>query len=88
MTRRQAEILTFIASFTEQFGYPPTFREMMRAFGWSSSNSAKDALDRLQRDGHLTHEPGRPRTIRLIALAPFVKASSVLSPEGSGHFCT
>lgn len=65
LTKRQALVMDFIAQRIEACGYPPTIREIGRAFGISSTNGVADHIKALARKGYLTHEEGKSRTLRL-----------------------
>lgn len=53
MNERTREILSFIRSFRQEKGYPPTIREIGKAFGIASTNGVRYHLDLLQKTGHL-----------------------------------
>lgn len=53
MNERTREILNFIRSFAREKGFPPTIREIGKAFGIASTNGVRYHLDILQRAGHL-----------------------------------
>ena len=50
---RAREILAFIHRFKEERGYPPTIREIGKAFGISSTNGVRYYLNLLEGAGHL-----------------------------------
>ena len=53
MNERAKEILAFIHSFKEERGYPPTIREIGKAFGISSTNGVRYYLNLLEKAGHV-----------------------------------
>src|SRR5438132_6090237 len=53
MNERSCEILQFIRSFGREKGYPPTIREIGKAFGIASTNGVRYHLDILERAGLL-----------------------------------
>lgn len=53
LNERAREILAFIHSFKEERGYPPTIREIGKAFGISSTNGVRYYLNVLEKAGHL-----------------------------------
>jgi len=65
LTKRQALVMDFIARRIDACGYPPTIREIGRAFGITSTNGVADHIKALARKGYLTHEEGKSRTLRL-----------------------
>ena len=40
LTEAQQDVLDFIASAIDEWGYPPTVHEICRHFGWTSPNAA------------------------------------------------
>ena len=48
LTETQAEVLTWIAEFIETSGYPPSYRNIMEAFGWTSPNAVAGHLHKLE----------------------------------------
>ena len=65
LTARQAEILSFVQSFIEENGMPPTRAEIARALGFRSANAAEEHLRALQRKGAIELVPGASRGIQL-----------------------
>ncbi|RMG49244.1 MAG: repressor LexA [Acidobacteria bacterium] len=78
-------------------GAPPTIREVQRAFGFRSVESARSQLEALVREGRLVKQPGRargyrlppgraPRPARLVPLVGRVPAGALAAaiedPEG------
>ena len=54
MNERASEILHYIRSFAREKGYPPTIREIGKAFGISSTNGVRYYLDMLEKAGHVS----------------------------------
>ena len=54
MNERAREILQFIRAFTRERGYPPTIREIGKAFAISSTNGVRYHLNILEREGRLS----------------------------------
>ena len=65
LTSRQAEVLSFIQSFIDETGMPPTRAEIARALGFRSANAAEEHLRALQRKGVIDLLPGASRGIQL-----------------------
>jgi repressor LexA len=65
LTPRQKEILDFIESFVKERGYPPTQREIARAFGFRSLGTVQNYLVRLEREGALSRDWNARRGLRL-----------------------
>ena len=67
LTKRQAEILSFIRTYVAQSKVPPTAREIAAAFNFRSPKAATDHLKALERKGYIrAREAGRSRNIELI----------------------
>ncbi len=65
LTRAQQRVLEFLRQFLREKGYPPTVREVARAFGFRSPMAAKAHLDALQRKGYIKRTSGLARGIEL-----------------------
>lgn len=66
LTAKQSEVLSFIKSFTSDYGYPPSVRDMQDAFEFQSPNSVIQHLRALERKGWIQREPMLSRAIRVI----------------------
>jgi repressor LexA len=64
LTRRQAEILTFIVQVIREQGCPPTIAEIGAAFGIASTNGVNDHLLALERKGYIERS-SKARGIRV-----------------------
>lgn len=64
-TRRQLQVLRFVAQHIIESGYPPTFKEIGAQLGIRSTNGVQDHLQRLARKGFLLRDPLRSRAMRL-----------------------
>ena len=53
LTERQKDILDFICQYKDEFGYPPTLREIGKHFGISSTFGVKRHLDALEKKGFI-----------------------------------
>lgn len=53
LTERQEEILLFIQQYQQEYGYPPTLREIGKRFDISSTFGVKRHLDALSKKGYL-----------------------------------
>ncbi len=67
LTTRQREVLRTIATFSAEHGYAPTTRELMALLDIHSENGVHDHLRRFRRQGLVTWELGKNRTLRLTA---------------------
>ncbi|NMP20838.1 transcriptional repressor LexA [Sulfobacillus harzensis] len=62
---RQSDILTFIQSFIDQNGFPPSVREIGAAVGLKSTASVFRYLKALESSGKITHPPAKRRAWRI-----------------------
>lgn len=65
LSKRQEDVLVFIATHHAQKMLAPTTREIGEHFGWSSTNSVVEHLTSLARKGCIRWEPHRARTLCL-----------------------
>ena len=65
LTRRQKEILEFIADFKRREGVSPTHREICERFGFSSYGTAHKHLKLLERKGFLRRHDHQKRGLQL-----------------------
>lgn len=70
LTRRQKEILDHIEAFLEQRGYPPSFEEIARHFGYSSLATVHEHLNNLARKGYIRKAYNESRSIELVPSEP------------------
>lgn len=66
LTSRQRWVAHTIRRMTEEAGYPPTIREVMRECGFATPNSVKVHLELMRRKGWVTWEEGKCRTLRVV----------------------
>lgn len=64
-THKQITILAYIDSYTREHGVPPVWRDLVAAFGWGSTNAARDHLRSLRAKGLVTWVPLCGRTLRV-----------------------
>ena len=62
---RQIEILKFIISFLEEFGYPPSIREIGKGVNLSSTSTVHQHLNKLEDFGLIKRNPTFPRAITI-----------------------
>jgi repressor LexA len=64
LTERQRTVLDFVKSYSQQHGYPPTFREIGEhfGFGWAASRTHLKAIER---KGYLKVIPSKSRGIEV-----------------------
>jgi len=66
LTQRQKEILEFIISHIEQYGYPPSIPEIQKNFSFKSPNAVSDHLEALERKGYIARHPHKSRGIEVL----------------------
>ncbi|MDR2942915.1 MAG: transcriptional repressor LexA [Treponema sp.] len=64
LTKRQKEVLSYIADFKNKRSFPPTIREIAEHFSMSVKG-AHDHITALKKKGQIKHEDKRPRTLEL-----------------------
>jgi repressor LexA len=65
VTDVQGRILGFIVDWNAGRGFSPTVREISRGFGWKTTANVHQHLERMERDGLVTRQPGMARTLRV-----------------------
>ena len=66
LTKRQQEIFDFIKRYSQDFGYPPTVRDIGKAVGLASSSTVHAHLANLEKRGLLRRDPSKPRALELL----------------------
>lgn len=66
LTDKQRAIRDFLLKFAEEHGYPPTLREIGKAFGIKSTNGVNDHLRCLERKGFITRDTMKSRSIQVL----------------------
>jgi len=67
LTRRQRQLVAFIAQCHHDTGRAPTFQEIADHFGFRSLTTVADHLRLLRRKGAIAAEAGRARTLRVVS---------------------
>lgn len=78
LTRRQQQIFDFILNEIHRKGYPPSVREIGKAFELSSSSTVHSHLSALEQKGLIRRDPGKPRALEVLN---FRETSSVSSTK-------
>lgn len=65
-TEVQKRLLAFIQDFDDEFGYPPTFREMQAKVGISSTAMVNHNLQHLTRLGYIERDAKTSRGVRVV----------------------
>jgi len=83
LTKRQKEIIDFINEFTEDKGYAPSYREIGKYFGLSSTATVCEHIQTLQEKGYLKTDPNEARSIEIIenerAVAIFLTLAGLIT---------
>lgn len=66
LTRRQREILDFVADHIRDKGYAPSFEEIARQFGFQSLATVHEHLTNLERKGYIRRAPNESRAIEVV----------------------
>jgi len=66
VTRRQREILDFIAGHLDTKGYAPSFEEIARQFGFRSLATVHEHLTNLERKGYIRRAHNESRAIEIV----------------------
>ena len=78
-TKRQKELLSFIADFINEHGYSPSYREIMSGFNYTSVATVSLHVNNLIKRGHLRKRDYSARSLELVDAA--AKPESVLTNE-------
>jgi repressor LexA len=66
LTKRQKEILNFLEEFLNDNGYPPSFEEIARHFGYTSLATVHEHLENLRQKGYIRKSYNASRSIELV----------------------
>jgi repressor LexA len=66
LTKRQKEILDFLEDFLTEQGYPPSFEEIARHFGYTSLATVHEHLENLRQKGYIRKSYNASRSIELV----------------------
>jgi len=69
LTKRQREILNYLESFIDGYGYSPSFEEIAEHFGYRSLATVHEHLANLERKGYIRKNHNRSRSVEPSALA-------------------
>ena len=67
LTKRQAQILSFIKTHIQYSGFPPTISEIQGQFSFKSPNAVQEHLKALVRKGQIRRNPNQWRGLELMA---------------------
>lgn len=80
LSPRQKKMLKMIREFSQEYGYPPTIRQIGQAVGISSTSVVSYNLGVLQRKGYLTRDKEISRGLRLVGEERAKEMSSRSAP--------
>ncbi len=66
LSAKQQQIIDFVHNFWEEWGYPPTVRDIVGGCGISSTSVVDYNLDILQKEGYLRRHAGVSRGLELL----------------------
>jgi repressor LexA len=66
-TRRQKELLDFVATFIGQYGYGPSYREIMNGLGYKSVSTVAIHIDGLIAKGYLRKRDKSARSLEVVS---------------------
>ena len=66
LTKRQREILDYVESFIEGYGYSPSFEEIAGYFNYSSLATVHEHLSNLEQKGYLRKNYNKSRSLELV----------------------
>jgi repressor LexA len=66
LTKRQRQILDYIESFIESYGYSPSFEEIAAYFGYSSLATVHEHLSNLEEKGLIRKNYNRSRSLEVV----------------------
>src|SRR5688572_20722879 len=66
LTKRQKELLDYLAEYIEQNGYAPTLEEIGRNFSLGSLATVHKHLQNLERKGHIRRQANRSRALEIM----------------------
>lgn len=69
MTERQAAVLGFIRTFSDETGFSPSYQQIADGLGLRSKSRICEAVTQLEERGLLHRLPGRARSITIVGRA-------------------
>jgi repressor LexA len=77
LTKRQREILTYLANYSEEHGYAPSFEEIATQFNYNSLATVHEHLTNLERKGYIKRAYNESRGIELMPSDVLPRAMSL-----------
>jgi repressor LexA len=66
LTKRQREILDYLTTYCDQFGYAPSFEEIAKQFNYNSLATVHEHLSNLERKGYIKRSYNESRAIEIL----------------------
>lgn len=76
LTDRQTEVLDFITSYIEGFGFAPTLRELASGLNIKSHKNVISHIDALEKKGYIERTSAKSRAIRIVGTANTVSGNN------------
>jgi repressor LexA len=74
LTKRQREILSFLGTYAESYGYAPSFEEIAAQFNYNSLATVHEHLSNLERKGYIRRSYNESRAIEILPSDAFPRA--------------
>ena len=87
LTKKQTAVYDYIASFIEEHGFSPSYRDICAGLGLSSVSAVAEHVETLTRLGALRKVPGTARSLEVVditypeTVALFRQKMAVATPE-------
>jgi repressor LexA len=73
LTRRQCEILQYIAAYKKEHEVGPSIHNIAQHFGFKVDNAAYEHLLALERKGYIARNPAISRSIKILKAIPVLQ---------------
>jgi repressor LexA len=70
LTKKQRQILDYVESFVDSYGYSPSYEEIAQAFGYSSLATVHEHLTNLEQKGFLRKNYNKSRSLEVVRTDP------------------
>jgi repressor LexA len=70
LTKKQRQILDYVESFVDSYGYSPSYEEIAQAFGYSSLATVHEHLTNLEQKGFLRKNYNKSRSLEVVRADP------------------
>ena len=65
LTKNEGKIFNYIKGFSEKKGYPPSYSEIQKKFGFKAKSSVQQYVEQLTKKGYLNESPEKSRRLPL-----------------------